>query len=97
MRDLDDISSYPTDLYLTEIKPHGAHPFEGGSKRILPLALGSNAFAQSGDGALIGEDMRRPGEGAAAEVQAKCTRLYQLRFNYFVPVHNLQLKYVLWR
>lgn len=96
-RDFDHVSSYPAGLYLTESKPYGTHPFEDGSKLILPFTLGSNAYARTSDGALIGENVRRAGENAAAEIEPKSTELYQLGFNHFIAAHDVQLRYVLWK
>jgi hypothetical protein len=58
MRDFDSVTFYSANLYLTETNPHGTHPFEDGCKLILPFTLGSNAFARTSDGALIGEHVR---------------------------------------
>jgi hypothetical protein len=95
-RDFDNISSYPAGLYLTETNPHCTHPFEDGSKLILPFTLGSNAWARTSDGALIGEHVRSAGEDAAAELEPRSVELYQLGFNHFIAAHDVQLKYVLW-
>lgn len=92
-----NISSYPAGLYLTETKPYGSHPFEDGSKLILLFTLGSNAFARTSDGALIGEHVRRAGEDATAKIEPKSGELYQLGFNYFIAAHDVQLRYVLWK
>lgn len=96
-RDFDNVLSYPAGLYLTETKPHGIHPFEDGSRLILPFTLGSNAYARTSDGALIGEHVRRAGENAAAEIEPKSAELYQLGFNHFIASHDVQLRYVLWK
>jgi hypothetical protein len=95
-RDFDGISSYPAGLYLTETEPHGARPFEDGSKLILPFTLGSNAFARTSDGALIGEDVRSTGD-EATDIEPRNAELYQLGFNHFIAAHDVQLKYVLWK
>ncbi|KAF1364841.1 hypothetical protein EJ07DRAFT_161817 [Lizonia empirigonia] len=95
--DFDNISSYPAGLYLTETNPHSTHPFEDSSKLILPFTLGSNAFARTSDGALIGEHVQRAGEDAAAEIEPKSAELYQLGFNHFIAAHDVQFKYVLWK
>lgn len=96
-RDFDSISSYPAGLYLTETNPHSTHPFEDGCKLILPFTLGSNAFARTSDGALIGEHVQRAGEDAAAEIEPKSAELYQLGFNHFIAPHDVQFKYMLWK
>ncbi|KAF2008422.1 hypothetical protein BU24DRAFT_403009 [Aaosphaeria arxii CBS 175.79] len=93
--DFDDISTYPAGLYLTETNPHSSHPFEDGCKLILPFTLGSNAFARTSDGALIGENVRKAGEDASAEIEPKSAELYQLGFNHFIAGHDVQLRYVL--
>ena len=96
-RDFDNVSSYPAGLYLTETDPDSTHPFEDGCKLILPFTLGSNAFARTSDGALIGEQVRWPQEDAAAGIEPKSTELFQVRFNHFIARHDVQLKYVLWK
>ena len=96
-RNFSNISSYPAGLYLTETKPYGTHPFEDGSKLVLPFTLGSNGFARTSDGALIGEHVRRAGEDPAAEIGPKSAELYQLGFNHFIAAHDVQLRYVLWK
>jgi hypothetical protein len=90
------ISSYLSGLYLSESDPHGPHPFEDGCKLVLPFTLGSNAFARTSDGALIGEHVRREGD-EAAEIELKSAELYQLGYNHFIAAHDVQLKYVLER
>ena len=55
--DIDSVTSYPAGLYLTETNSHDTHAFEDGCKVILPSTLGSNAFARTSDGALIGEHL----------------------------------------
>ncbi|EAT86893.1 hypothetical protein HBI56_137630 [Parastagonospora nodorum] len=74
-RDFDGIMTYPAGLYLTETDPHGAHPFEELCTLILPFILGSNAFARTSDGALIGEDVRSKGEDAAADIEPSSSEL----------------------
>ncbi|KAF2827127.1 hypothetical protein CC86DRAFT_445937 [Ophiobolus disseminans] len=96
-RPFDTNSSYPAGLYLTETQPHDPHPFEDGSALILPFTLGSNAYARTSDGALIGEHVRRAGEDASAELESKSAELYQLGFNHFIAAHDVQLRYVLWK
>lgn len=93
----DHVSSYPAGLYLTETNPHSTHPFEDGSKFFLPFTLGSNAFARTSDGALIGEDVRRAGDDGAIDIELKSTELYQLGLNHFIASHDAQLRYVLER
>jgi hypothetical protein len=95
-RNFNNISSYPAGLYLSESDPHGPHPFEDGCRLVLPFTLGSNAFARTSDGALIGEHVRREGD-EAAEIEPKSAELYQLGFNHFIAAHDVQLKYVLGR
>lgn len=93
----DHISSYPAGLYLTETNPHGPHPFEDGVKLVLPFTLGSNKFARTSDGALIGEDVRQPGVHSEAVRDLRSTALYQQGFNPFIAAHDAQLNRVLWR
>jgi hypothetical protein len=93
--EFDHVSSYPAGLYLTETDPYGTHPFEDCSKLVLPFILGSNGFARTSDGALIGEDVRRSGDDGATDVEPKSTGLYQLGFNHFIASHDVQLRYVL--
>jgi hypothetical protein len=97
VRDLDDISCYLAGLCLTETRPHGTHPFEYSSKLILPFTLGFNAFARTSDGALIGEHIRKAGEGATVEIEPRSAELHQLGFNHFIVAHDIQLRYVLWK
>ncbi|KAH7078119.1 hypothetical protein BKA63DRAFT_542329 [Paraphoma chrysanthemicola] len=82
-------------LYLSESHPHGDHPFEDGCKLVLPFTLGSNAFARTSDGALIGEHVRREGD-EAAEIKPKSAELYQLGYNHFIAAHDVQLRYGSW-
>lgn len=97
-RPFDTINTtYPSGLYLSETDPSGPHPFSDGSKLLLPYALGSNACARTSDGALIGENARREGHDAAAELQPTSTQLFQLGFNHFIASHDVQLRYVLCR
>ncbi|KAG9185087.1 hypothetical protein G6011_03034 [Alternaria panax] len=93
--EFDHVSSYPAGLYLTETNPYSIHPFEDGSKLILPFTLGSNAFARTSDGALIGEHVRRAGDDGAIDIEPKSTELYQLGFNHYISSHDVQLRYVL--
>lgn len=97
LRDFDNVSYYPAGLYLTETSPHDTHPFEDGCKLVLPFTLGSNAFARTSDGAIIGELVRSAGENAAADIEPQSADLYQLGFNHFIAAHDVQLKYVLGR
>lgn len=96
-RDFDAITTYSAGLYLTETDPHGPHPFEDGCKLILPYTLGSNAFARTSDGAVIGEDVSSKGEDATAGggIEPSSSELYQLGYNHFIARHDVQLKYVL--
>jgi hypothetical protein len=96
-RDFDSVAIYPAGLYLTETNYHGTYPFEDGCKLILPFTLGSNVFARTSDGALIGEHVRRAGGDGVAEIKPKSADLYQLGFNHFIATHDIQLKYVLWK
>ncbi|GFP59295.1 hypothetical protein TASIC1_0012029800 [Trichoderma asperellum] len=88
-----DISNYPAGVYLTETDPHGAHPFEDGCKLILPYAIGENGWARTSDGALFGEN--RYAQGPTANPVPRSTDLYQLGFNHFIEIHDVQLKHVL--
>jgi hypothetical protein len=94
--DFNTVSTYPAGLYLTETEPCRALPFEDGCRLALPFLLGANAFARTGDDALIGEDVRRAGDDAAAYVEPRSTELYQLGFNPLIAAHDMQLKHVLW-
>ena len=94
--DFNHVSSYSAGLYLTESNTNGAHPFEDGSKLVLSFPLGSNAFARTSDGALIGGNIRSTGEIAEAEIEPRSMELYQLGFNHSITTHDLQLRYVLW-
>ncbi|KAI8937174.1 hypothetical protein NX059_006386 [Plenodomus lindquistii] len=94
-REFHHVSSYPAGLYLTETDPYGTHPFEDGSKLILPFTLGSNAFARTSDGALIGEFLQQEGDDEASDVEPESAKLYQLGFNHFIASHDVQLRYVL--
>jgi hypothetical protein len=96
-RDFDPPSVYPAGLYLTETDPHDTHPFEDGSKLILPFTLGSNAWARTSGGALIGEHVRSAGEDAAARIESRSVELYQSGYNHFIATHDVQLKCVLLR
>ncbi|CAN9081552.1 unnamed protein product [Alternaria sp. RS040] len=93
--EFDHVPSYPAGLDLIETNPHGTHPFEDGSKLVLPFALGSNALVRTSDGALIGENVRRAENDGAIDIEPKSTELYQLGFNHFIASHNVQLRYVL--
>jgi hypothetical protein len=95
-RDFNNISSHPAGLYLSKSDPHGPHPFEDGCRLALPFKLGTNAFARTSDGALIGEHVRREG-AEAAEMEPQSAELYQLGFNHFIAAHDVQLRYVLGR
>lgn len=88
-----DITNYPAGLYLTETDPHGAHPFEDGCKLILPYAIGENGWARTSDGALFGENTHA--QGPTASPVPRSTELYQLGFNHFIEMHDVQLKHVL--
>jgi hypothetical protein len=89
------ITHYPAGLYLTETDPHGAHPFEDGCKLILPYAIGGNGWARTSDGALFGENTHA--QGPTANPVPRSTELYQLGFNHFIEMHDVQLKHVLSR
>ncbi|RMZ85694.1 hypothetical protein DV736_g6557, partial [Chaetothyriales sp. CBS 134916] len=90
------VTRLPAGLYLTESNPSGAHPFEDGVKLLLPYSLGARGFARRSDGSLLGEDLLHRGPTPRTHVP-RSAQLYQLGFNAYIEMHDVQLRRVLAR
>ena len=76
-----DIPRYPPGLWILDVEPLSAVPYEDASKFILPFAVGDAGHAKSNDGVAI-----RP---------ASKTKLYQNKFNPYLEPHCVQLYLIL--
>jgi hypothetical protein len=87
----DNITAYPSGLYLTYCQRDGANVFEDGARFVLPFQLGASHFARLSDGSVIGEAVHEEGTETPLEVWPKHNELYQMGHNKYVIEHDVQL------
>ncbi|KAK5108999.1 hypothetical protein LTR62_007633 [Meristemomyces frigidus] len=92
-----DVPHLPAGLYLTESEPLASLPFEDGCKLFLPDPIGSNGYARTSDNVQFGEDTISDSPTPVTRLVPRSTQVYQLGFNHYIEMHDVQLRRVLWR